>query len=36
MSRFRVFMLSLWVTCVCVGWLNGQERNEVAAGSASL
>jgi len=25
MSRFRVFVLSLWVTCVCAGWVNGEE-----------
>jgi len=36
MSRFRVFVLSLWVTCVCVALGNSQERRGVVAGSASL
>jgi hypothetical protein len=25
MSCFRVFVLSLWVTCVCVGLVNGED-----------
>jgi hypothetical protein len=34
MSRFRVFVLSLWVTCVCVGWVNSEEG--VGEASAEL
>ncbi len=31
MSRFRMFVLSLWVTCVCVGLVDGEEAVEEAS-----
>jgi hypothetical protein len=34
MSRFRVFVPSLWVTCVCAGLEYSQERHEVVTASA--